>query len=396
LKIFIPKYCFLIFLLTLFGITACLEDFEPGRQEDFAGNISVAGWLTNLPEQQIITLSTSVPVNTSIPDPISHYHIEVQDNIGNSFFYEEIHPGTYAHNYSTGELQPGRFYKLVMISAEGRIYESEFTEMLPFAEDCSLKYQKDSIETRDIGVSVPGLQFYSDFSSGEEGTRFYKADIWETWEFHTLYNEAYWIRQGILELVPQDSIREICYRRSKVPDIFIIDTRNLVEKKIPDYPLHFVSNQTQRLKYGYMAELRILSLTETAYRYWENQKLILEESGGLLDRQPPENLTNIYSLHDPYEKVIGFFGASSVSSQRIFLPRGVLSEFDIEPYCVPIPLKSYTLNQLYRNHLRISYFVNVGRRDNPPNLYKASKDCFDCTVFTGSTTEIPEHWNHEK
>jgi hypothetical protein len=381
-----------IILLIIFFFSSCIEEYDPGDIYDHDASLSVSGWITDVPGRQVVSLYLSTPINISIPHALTGGHVEVEDDQGNVFIYNEVSRGDYAHIYNEGDIQTGRSYKLRIITPEGTIYESEFEPVLPAPPIENINYEKTFVDTREIGVELPGLKFYTDFNAEGDYAEFFKLDVYETYEFHTMFTEVYWLRRGVLALLPQDSIRRICYRTEKVSDIKLITTRSLAEKKIPDFPLHFVDNQSQRLQNGYSPELRLLSLTETAHQYWENQKRILEESGGLFESQPPATVGNIYNIEDPDEKVLGFFGASSVSKTRIYIPKGIINEFDIEPYCIPAPVSGYTLQQLYRNWQKTTYMIYYPDQNGALTLHIVKKDCYDCTAYPLSTTEKPEYW----
>lgn len=385
-----------ILLFFVFLLSACIEEYDPGDIYDHEANLSVSGWITDLPGTQVISLRLSTPITISIPKNLTNCHVEVQDDEGSTFIYRETSPGEYEYTFSEGEVQSGRSYKLLIITSEGKIYESDYEKILPSPPVNDLKYEETTMDTREIGVEVPGLKFYTDFNAEGDYAEFYKLDVWETYEFHTMFREIYIMQFGEISRLSPDSIHSICYRTEKVSDINLITTRTLTEKKVPDFPLHFVDNQSQRLLYAYSPEVRLLSLSETAYNYWENQKKILEESGGLFETQPPSVTGNIYNIDDPDEKVLGYFGASSVSSTRTFVPGGIISEFEIEPYCNPSPLSSYTLMQLSRNRNRVAYMIYYPDMNGALVLHLVKKDCYDCTVFPLSSTEKPEFWNGEK
>jgi hypothetical protein len=373
-------------------LSGCIEEYDPDNLYDYVGEVSVSGWITDLPGEQTISLARATHYSLRYVDELGNCMVAVQDDQGYMFNYSEREEGQYVYTFSEGEVQVGRSYKLIIVTPEGKTYESEYEEMLPVPDINKIDYKLEYQDTREIGTVLPGVRFYSEFNGEGDYPVFYKLDIWETYEFHTPFSEIFVLNSGIMQPLHEDSVQQVCYLTEKVPDIMLISTRNLAEPKINELPLHFVSNQTQRLMYGYSPQLRLMSLTESAHTYWENQKKNLEESGGLFEKQPPSDISNISSLDDPDEKVLGFFGASSVSTTRIFVPSGLISEFDITPYCIPAEIRGTMWNRLYRDFENTYYFTYYPGYQGALALSMINRICFDCTEFGGSTTIIPDFW----
>lgn len=388
------KYTFLFILFPLF-FTGCIDEYTPGDLYDHEGEVSVSGWLTDIPGRQLIELSVSTPLKISIPDPLKGCYVEVRDDMGNSFEYTEISDGRYAHSYAEGDVVEGRSYKLNFVTSDGNSYESEWEKMQGSALPANLRYEYDTEETNEIGGEIPGLKFYTDFEVDDDaGTpRYFKLVVMETYMFRTAYTEVLWFYNGLFGYLPVDSIRSMCYITEKVSDIYVLSTENLVSSKIDNYPLHFVGNRTQRLLNGYSPQVRVLGLSAGAYTYWKNLKEILEESGSLFETQPPASYSNIYAVDNPEEIVLGYFGASAVETTRSFVPPKVLDSYEIPVYCEPGVLPTYYFQRLERMGQGLAYFVYYPDAfTGAMVLHSVVKACFDCTTYDGSTTVKPDYW----
>jgi hypothetical protein len=127
------------------------------------------------------------------------------------------------------------------------------------------------------------------------------------------------------------------------------------------------------------------SLNEDEYLYWEKLQNISQQVGGLYDIIPSVVASNVYSLSDPNEKVLGYFSVSASSSRRIFIKErfsGVMSQYTNDA-CIadtafgsePIPASAWEIINNFRP---------------PYNVYTYNKGCADCTV-RGTKTE-PLFW----
>lgn len=386
---------FILLMSALFIFKGCIEEYELSSIYEHEGNVAVSGWITDLPGKQEINLSISTPLSLTVKNPLRNCLVQVVDNEGNTFEYMEKSSGRYVHEYQEGDIKSGNSYKLIFVTAEGIRYESEYETILPTPSIEEIQYEEEIKDTREPGVQTRGLKFSTSVNaSGNDAyASYYKIEVMETYKFFTYTQDVYWFNQsGGVKQIPADSIRPRCYITEKVPDIFLISTQNLTEKSVPDFPLHFVSNKTQRLQHGYSPQLRLMSLSSAAFTYWDNQKTVLEESGGLFETQPPSATGNIYNINNPDERILGYFGASSVTSTRTFIPEGVMGEFDITPYCEPAIIPSGGLTRLYRMGQGTQFFTYAYTPLGAWTLHFITRDCFDCTVFDGSTTEKPEFW----
>ncbi len=386
---------YILLMSALFIFVGCIEEYELSSIYEHEGDIAVSGWITDLPGKQEINLSISTPLSITVKKPLINCLVQVVDNEGNTFEYIEKSRGRYVHEYREGDIKSGNAYKLIFVTPEGTRYESEYEIMQPSPPIDEIRYEEEMKDTREPGVQTRGLKFFTSVnaSGNENYASYYKVEVMETYKFYTYTQDVYWFNQGGgIKQIPADSIRPRCYITEKVPDIFLISTKNLSEKSIPDFPLHFVSNKTQRLQHGYSPQLRLMSLSSAAYTYWDNQKTILEESGGLFETQPPSATGNIYNINNPDEKILGYFGASSVTTTRTFIPEGVLEEFDIAPYCEPGVIPSNALQRLERMGQGVQFFTYAYTPMGAWALHFITRDCFDCTVYDGSSVEKPEFW----
>ncbi len=67
-------------------------------------------------------------------------------------------------------------------------------------------------------------------------------------------------------------------------------------------------------------------------------KQINESGGDIFDKQPFPVLTNMHSVSDPKEKVLGYFQVSSVSRKRIYITKTDVRNLDIKLYRYPCEL----------------------------------------------------------
>jgi hypothetical protein len=173
-----------------------------------------------------------------------------------------------------------------------------------------------------------------------------------------------------------------------VRNVFTLSTQGLAENKYKLFPLHFADNRTSRLVIGYSLLVNQYSISEAAYKYWNQLKINSTDEGGLYDRQPLATQGNMHNITDPTKVVLGFFGASSVTSKRIFVKDvpGLISDY-YSP-CAIIPLSPYGFKDLYP----MDYPVYILGDHNGWQPFILHKECVDCRTFLNGKTTKPDFW----
>jgi hypothetical protein len=176
-----------------------------------------------------------------------------------------------------------------------------------------------------------------------------------------------------------------------VYDIYTLDVANMSGAEYSYMPLHFVSNETQRLSHGYSLLVRQHSLDEAAFRYWDELKKNSHGGGGLYDRLPSITPSNIHNENDAGESILGFFTVSGVTEKRIFVKdvEG-LNKYDVL-FCFPRP-ELPRLRYLTYSDLPI-YASRAEEHDTGDERFgETEQKCLDCRIRKGSTGEPPDFW----
>jgi len=79
-------------------------------------------------------------------------------------------------------------------------------------------------------------------------------------------------------------------------------------------------NDTRHFRGKYHVEVKQLSLSEEAFRYWSSIETQVSSTGSIFDPPPVAIPGNITNCTHPDDIAFGFFGASSISTKSIFIP----------------------------------------------------------------------------
>lgn len=362
---------------------ACIETFYPDIEE-YENILVVDGMVTDENRPCLVRLSRTFSYEDFNADPETGATVIILDKEGLPSHLEEISPGNYYTDTSSFRGETGGRYQLHIILADGKEYQSDYVTLkkAPPVENLDVRYEEK--ETRVQDIVSHGIQFYLNTHDPLNETRYYRWEWEETWEF-TVPMQA-----------PDKADRFKCWKSDVSRSIMLGNTNHLTSDRIIDYPLHYVTDETNRLRILYSLLVRQYAISQAAYEFWKMHDDLSENSGTLFDPIPTKVAGNIYNLTDPGEPVVGYFEASGVSTRRVFvsndlLPKDVFvpGEFEFCKFLVleDPPNLPYLLNSgwVYVDEYYDMDKLIVRLTNNPK--------CYDCTL-TGSN-ERPDYWPAE-
>jgi len=378
----------LVILLIIVLVPGCVEPYTPDIRES-QESLVVEGLLTDQPGFQTIYLSRSSPFSDPGFIPESYCQVRVVDENGNSYWFYEQEKGVYGGGMTASQLVRGTAYKLTILTADGKKYESDYeTLSSPCPSIDSVYFEIKTVETSDPEEPLEGIQFYIDIEAGEDQARNYRWELVETWEYYAANIIQYYYDGLYLHVMPDPFTYYRCWYTGRINNIYTSSTKNSVSNRIYRYPLHFVSSQTNRLQIRYSLLVKQFSLSDDAYQYWDQMRRQQQESGGLYETQPSQIRGNVYNINDPDELVLGFFNVASSSEKRIFVD--VHREFRFPRIDCTLDTVN-NMNEIpppvyYPVFMRSLSPMGVG----PP--YGVGRGiCFDCTSEGGSIVK-PYFW----
>jgi hypothetical protein len=311
--------------------------------------------------------------------PLSGYSVSVVDNLSNVYLLKETDPGTYVTDPESFRGVIGRIYTLHITSniPDYHFYTSYPMEMTPVPPIDSLYYEKEKItDYGNLLVNQEGCQIFLNTKDPGKKCNYYRWEYDETWEIRIPYS------------VPN----YICWINSKSDQINIKSTVNLNESVVQRYPLNFVSNQTDRLKYKYSMLVKQYSLSEIEYNYWDKLQTMSEQVGGLYDILPSSVPSNVFCSNYPDEKVLGFFSVSASTSKRIFVKDHFAGVANL--YTNDACIADTVFNNADIPGLNVYAWVIIDNFLPPYKIITYTHGCADCTV-RGTNLE-PDFWRDGK
>lgn len=381
----------LLLLFSFFSLTGCIEQYYPDDEVLKSGTLVVQAHLNTRPGEQTLIISRSSPLVYPEFDPLSGCLVEVFSMDGDSRKFEEREAGNYAFDHDDSFFQNNKEYRLVFITPEGRQYESEFEKIHPVSDINAIYYELEDHPSSDKSVTEEGVQIYVDFEIEKEKAEYLRWQVTETYE---IQNPGYKARifdvDYRLKDLPDSSSWRTCWITLGVPEIYTLDLRNVEGETFKKLPLNYVNNETRRLNIRYSLLVEQMSLSQSAFHYWNELAKNSQSGGSLFDSQPALSPGNICNVDDEHELVIGFFSISGVTGERIFIEDVPgLKTCDDPSYCEPGEYPQY-LSRFRTDYLPV--YLGSKMVDGYKVYGEVHKYCVDCREYKGSSNVKPDFW----
>jgi len=386
-----------MFVMLIMILSSCIKRYEPDIKGTDAVKYVITGQVISGDQIQVVNVGTASPISKPAIIPVTGCTVKIIDAKGNTYPAIDVWNGNYNVSIPQSELVPGNSFKVDIQVQGGAHIVSDFDQI----QDCpvvdSVYYVTQKLPTSSPVIFNQGIQFYLNLNAENYACRYYKWEATETWEYHSQYPIEWWYNGRIHHTFPPDSSKMVCWRTSKLRDIYMLSTKNLVENKYTQYPLHFVDNiSSSRLVYGYSLLIRQYALSEAAYVYWERIRVNSQEQGGLYESQPLSVKGNLHDVTNPDQQVLGFFGATSVKSKRIFIRKVPDLPLEYVFNCVIVGLPYGLAGAspiMYPLYLPAST-IHLGDSTvyTYSSAYSFDHECVDCTSTVGGTNVKPDFW----
>jgi len=379
----VNKHPIILILLILCG--SCVEPFDPVLEES-QEVLVISGMITDRPGRHEVTISRSSSYKLPDFQGVDFCVVIAVNQEGDVVHYSNTGEGIYEADVPDSFLEVGDAASLQVITPDDRVYLSEFDTILACPDLDSIYYELGQQETPDPEFTRPGIQFYLDMSGTATDSRNIIWRVDESWEYWASLFGTHILRGwGDSEEFPTHTVFK-CWKQAPLDQVYIGSTRSLSVNELRRLPLNFVSNETDRLSVTYRLRVKQQSLSSDAYDYWRRMNDQSVESGGLYEKQPASVVGNISNLSDPEELVLGYFYATQLREQSLFVHNNNLFDFYVPHIkCEYQPMSTLGL-------LGPSLFPVFIYAPGPfqPSFW-GPEECFDCRVQGGVTIQ-PVNW----
>lgn len=359
-------------LLNFLCFESCVQHYTPLYTGINNNYLVVDGFINAGDDSSYITLSRTLPLSDSpIIKVESGATVTIQGNNSSSYKLNEGLPGY----YSCGPFNPipNVKYRIHILTALGAEYASDFVTPL-------LTPPIDSITWANTSG---GVTIYVNTHNAENGSRYYRWQYFETFEFHPAFesflNDSLYPRTDYLK-------HYTCWRTDTSTSVLIGSSSSLAENIIIQNPIAFLPDSSWKLGVEYSTLVQQQSIDSSTYTFFQVLQNNTEQLGGFFDVQPSSINGNIHCLSNPANIAIGYIYASSTTTERIFINNNqVPGWYKVTP-CVEFPAGPSD-KQLISSGLLVPLYTT------PPPLVEllvTEPACGDCT-YSGTNIK-PSFW----
>lgn len=372
---------YVLFLL----IAGCIEPFSPKTQFDGGNALVIEGSINAAGQSAQVTLSRTVSIdaneNTQTPrEQLANVRVEEQG--GAEYQLPEIGPGNYA--ISGVNFSASKKYRLKIRTSSGATYESDFVEPI-------ITPPLDSVSWRIMDGNLISIE-----ANTHDFTNKAKYFIWsfdETYEYVSQLGSMYiWHPGGTVTPRPWDESVYKCWLTLPSKSIIIGTTQQLNENILRNFRIASIPRGSLKLRFKYSILVKQRALSDDEYNFWKELQKTTQNVGGLFDPMPAQVRGNIVCTSDPSQPAIGYFGAGTVSEQRMFIAWADLPEdFKAVPPSPRCEVDSIPMNEIPTTPGPL-YIVTTYGMAAPEGYIVSDYACTDCTSVSGGVNKKPSFW----
>ncbi len=367
-------------------LISCVVPYEPAALTDREGYIVVEGNIS-LTSPFTIQISRSAGIS-SVQSGAKNIKYErtanvyVRDRQNNTYAPVSVSQfGEYLFDFSSQDPDPTGEYQLVIHSGlDGNTYESEF-EQATLSGTMELSYVKDET-AQEFRILV---------NSHDPGknSRYYYWTYIETWDYVSRIRSDCYFNGIKVVKVQEPSYMYRCWKSEPASDILLLETTNLSEDRVKDFPIRKIPYKNIRISQHYSIEVTQTILTPQAYEYLETMRKNSNDVGDLFSPQPNEIRGNIRCVNDPDAFAIGYISVCNSGRQRLSVDCTELPEVYetlLEDTIMSLKSRPYDLSIL----VGLCYSPYMIDEQMGVSFWNLTR-CVDCRYFGGEPVR-PSFW----
>lgn len=368
----------LLLVTLLLLMSACLEPFHPDVPEEQIQLLVVDGYINIGPGKTTIKLSQVRTLQQGVSyDGLRDATVEVIDVEGTRYSLPATINGEYSADLN---LSDDHTYKLSVTLKNGKHYESALlTPKITPAID-SLWWTID--ERVNIHVAS---------HDDNNLSKFYLWTFREDWQFEAPIGAVYsWGNDTLQMLTAEErNAMKTCYKSFVSKGYRLATSAALSSDRITEV-LTSIPIGSQRTSVKYSLTVTQRTLTEDEFNYQQLMNKNTDAVGSFFDPLPSELYGNVFCTTNPGELAIGYVGAYSTATARIFILENDLPPAPVQEHCLSTAVlwaDKVLLNETLAN------YAPTGMIESQGNFYVllTERSCMDCRLY-GSGPR-PDFWD---
>jgi len=379
-------------VLILLLCVSCLEPYAPAVDAISVNSLVVDGHL-DADGSAIVKLTRALPLTSYADQPLEKAAVvTISSNTGKIFNLIEKEPGIYSAEKLAVDKQS--MYTLHIRTSGGKEYESDVVRIHP-TPDIDNVYHTFSASGEDLEIRTDSRD------DNPNSTGYYLWESVETYMYHSTYFSRYKRENGLPVLRSKPEYVDTCWREVALPHV-TLSTNRLSNNTISGKILTTINKHSPRISMRYSILARQRSISEQEYNYRVQLEKTTNEQGSIFAEIPGPVVSNVHSIDNPDEYVLGYFSGQEIKEKRIFIGHKDLPlTFQAEPFpevcdlegtCPTRALPSGPSQCVDVELLSESKIIISSYEFQNSIIYLfAPVECGDCTK-KGGVTRMPDYW----
>jgi hypothetical protein len=383
--------CLRSIILILILAAGCVDPYYPKLNKEDLNALVVDGFIDQ-DGSASVSLSRSIEVDVNSDATPEHGAVVIiKSSDGSEFDLVEENAGT----YSASNLEVGMDskYTLYIKTLDGDEYQSDQMQIYPTPPIDSIYFTvAPSGDHVDINIST---------RDNYAGTGYYLWNGFETYQYHAFTYSGYkFIDHLAIERTPEEQIYT-CWRTLPITPV-MGSTHNLSRNVINAQRVQSIDKSSVKfqVRYSILVQQRVISEEEYDFRVQLQKSTELQ--GSLFSTIPGAVVSNVHSINNRGEYVLGYFRGQQTQRRRLFIDQSELpGDFRVsQPYPNCQQEKTCEIGQIACSDgvpifvLGNETIITSGISDASGNVvayYFVASDCGDCRA-KGGVTRKPDFW----
>lgn len=373
---------------------SCIDPYDP-RLNSYDLNMLVVDGGINSDGTASVLLNRSVDMTmSSLLNPKeSNATVTIKSSSGEIYTLNETAEGVY--KAADLKVNDNDRFTLNITTSSGSHYQSDDMKI----------YSTPAIDSVYWVVAPNGqnLEIRVDAKdSNPEATGYYLWDCTETYQYHAQVHSAYMlVNHKAVTRMPEEEVYT-CWKDGIVPST-VFTTNDLTQNRISAIPIASIEKYSRKISVKYSILVRQRAISEAEYTFRSQLKKSNEQTGGIFSVLPGSVVSNVHSIENPNEFVLGYFRAQDVKQRRIFidyddLPGDFQQQIPIKctledtcPTGQPPPVIYNCVNIMALGSGAMITGVITNSNREQISVTFTSSECADCRSWGGTTTK-PLFW----
>lgn len=397
------KLLYIIFFYS-FGLVAskCTEPIDIKDQLSFVDAIVVEASVTNEYKFHEILITRTFQFEDEGPKAEANASVNIVDGLGNTYLFTENKPGEYISSLKFKAI-PNTDYQLFITTTDNNKYA---TSKIQLTNETRIDNIYASKEINSVGTEV--MSIFVDSYDPNRNSNYYRYQYEETYkiiapdwvpEEFLILTDAY--GNDLIEpgFEPRSTDEKECYNTVLSNTIIQTSTTDLAEDRVSKFAVRKIAADNAIISHRYSILVKQFVQSLEAYTYYNMLNQLSGEDNLFSQIQPGFINSNIFSVENKNEKVLGFFEIITVSEKRVFFNyTDFFPNEPLPPYFVECPVFSPPIEWNQKTPLitaikqgEIKYLSdNEFSKLSEGPYWVVPTTCGDCTQIGSS--EKPEFW----